>query len=311
MKKVLIIFIIVVLAGVALFVYNMPEKKKTSKKNEDKVIEDVEEESVTSPTFYKICDDDSCIYLLGSIHLGDKNINKISDKIIEAYKESDKIAVEVNITSADIDINDLYGDVGNRIDDIDDDELKEELASFLKKKLLINYDQIKDFKTGYISILIESIAYMKSGLTEDGIDSYFIKLAKEDNKEIISLETLEDQLNILLNNSNEFYKKQIKEAMDNYDESITELKKIYKAYVNGDTEKLKEYLEVNTEELSGEELDYINKLYFNRNDMMTAKVEEFLANNENVFVTVGAAHVITSKGIVEQLKDKYKVELIN
>ncbi len=56
--------------------------------------------------------------------------------------------------------------------------------------------------------------------------------------------------------------------------------------------------------------NYINGMYTSRNNMMTNKVKEFLANNQNVLVAVGAAHVVMDDGIIDQLSKDYKVERI-
>ena len=43
---------------------------------------------------------------------------------------------------------------------------------------------------------------------------------------------------------------------------------------------------------------------------MASRVEEFLANNDKVFMVVGSAHVIGNNGIIEILSDKYKISIV-
>jgi len=51
------------------------------------------------------------------------------------------------------------------------------------------------------------------------------------------------------------------------------------------------------------------KLLYERNRNMSARIEEFLRTKDSYFVVVGAGHLIGNKGIVETLRRKgYVVE---
>lgn len=53
------------------------------------------------------------------------------------------------------------------------------------------------------------------------------------------------------------------------------------------------------------------KLLDDRNVAMTGKMDEYLKGKEQVFVVVGAAHLIGENGIAKQLRDKgYKVDQV-
>jgi uncharacterized protein YbaP (TraB family) len=53
----------------------------------------------------------------------------------------------------------------------------------------------------------------------------------------------------------------------------------------------------------------LKKLFDERNDKMTSKIEGYLKSNGTYFVIVGAGHLVGKKGIVELLKSKgYGVE---
>ncbi len=51
------------------------------------------------------------------------------------------------------------------------------------------------------------------------------------------------------------------------------------------------------------------KLVYQRNRRMTAKIEDLLRSKDTCFIVVGAGHLVGKKGIVELLKTKgYSVE---
>lgn len=298
MKKKIIISIITIFIIVTMIIIIIkPNKEKK------------QEEFTYTPLLYKICDDDSCIYLLGSIHIGDGRVDKFSDIIINSYKESESLVVEVDTSDVEINLEDYMLENGT-IEDLISNDLKEKLIDFSNNHPLFIYDTMKYMKLGYIVDYLSLLAFMENGYNQLGVDSYFINQAKEDNKKIISLETLELQMDLLLGQSNELYIKEIEDVVDNYEELKNTSNELYNAYINSDIEKLKKLLEEDNNYETEEEEMYSKAVFDDRNINMSKKVEEFLANNEKVFMTVGSAHVIGNNGIIDQLKNKYKISII-
>ena len=261
------------------------------------------------PITYEICDDDSCIYLLGSMHLGDDRITKIDDKIIDLYNKSEILAVEVDADISDIDITSLM--LNGSIDEIISPELNEKLINFSYDHALFNYDTLKYMKLGYIYDYLSLLPYMEVGYMTEGVDSYLISLAHKNNKKIVSLETIDEQLNLLLGYSDSFYIRQIETVIDNYELAKSESMNLYELYINSNYDGLKNMIDLSSGLGIDEEENEFNKaMYQDRNILMKNKVIEFLDNNDSVFMAVGCAHVIGKDGIIELLKDNYKITRI-
>jgi len=302
----LIISIVAIIEVLIFFVFNNNKNKTTDKKENNS-----QENFTYTPPLYKICDNDSCVHVMGTIHLGDSKVNKLSKKTLDIYNNSDKLAVEVDITNESININDYIAEPGKSIDDLASSELKEKLKSFEKTNSMFIYNTLKIYKPSFISEYISSLLYIDAGYTESGVDSYLLDLAHKENKPIISLETMEEQEEFLYGYSDDFYLNQIDTLIDQYSIGKTAIILLYQSYINGNIDTLKETIDNDIDDNNSEEYkQYINALYTERNNKMTNKVKEFLANNENVLVAVGSAHVIADDGIVEQLKNDYKIERI-
>ena len=286
MKKIIIVMIILILSIIFYVIFRHKEYGYT-------------------PIMYEICDDDSCIYLLGSMHLGDDRINKLSNIVRKAYSKSDKIAVELNVNSVNINISD-YIDTNNEISE----ELNNKLIDFSNNHILFPYDVLKNMKLGYIYDYISLLPYLENGYNTEGLDNYFINLAEEDNKEIIELETYDEQLSLLFGYSNEFYSKQLEEVINNYDDIKDLSIKLYEAYLNSDINELKKLIDEDSISNTEEEERYLKAMYDDRNSKMSKKIEEFLDKDEKVFMIVGCAHVIGNNGIVELLNNKYKISIV-
>ena len=81
--------------------------------------------------------------------------------------------------------------------------------------------------------------------------------------------------------------------------------RMQKAFFDGDAAEMQKLIE---ESKTGSDA-MTKKLVDDRNVVMTGSLEKYLKGKEQVFVVVGAAHVVGPKGIVQLLRDhKYKVE---
>lgn len=307
MKKRYIVFLIVIILAcltIFLIINSKPKEKEP----------EPEKEFSYTPLLYKICDNDSCMHLLGSIHVGDDRVTKFNNIITDTYKKSDYLAVEVDTTDISVDENMFLLPSSKTIDDLVSDEVKQKLIDFSSKHLLFPYDSLKAFSLGYIQNYISLLPAIESSLLSGGVDEYFLKMAHEDGKEIISLETYESQLAFFTDYSDDFYIKQIVYAIDNYDEQKKMMKELYETYLTGDKEKIEKILDEEVEdesELTAEEERYNQAMIYDRNEAMTEKVENFLSENKKVFMVVGEAHVLGEDGIIDLLEDKdYKISIV-
>lgn len=303
MKKRYVLFatiIICVCLVIFLIINNKP-------KNEEK-----DKEFSYTPLTYKICDNDSCIHLMGSIHVGDDRVTKFNKNITDIYKRSDYLAVEVDTTDIYVDTN-MFLLTSGTIDDLIDDSIKEKLANFSVEHILFPYDNLKTFTLGYLQNYISLLPAIESNLTSGGVDEYFLKIAHEDNKNIISLETYESQIAFFTDYSNDFYISQIEYAIDNYDEEKQLMKDLYEAYLTGDKDEIEKILDAEDEdmEMTEEEERYNKAMLYDRNEVMTEKVREFLNENKNVFMIVGEAHVLGEGGIIDLLQNEnYAISIV-
>lgn len=295
-------------------------QKKEIEKDEKPNVEN------TTPLFYKISkkDSDISIYLLGSIHAADKGIYPLNDTIMSAYNKSDYLAVEVDTVAltSDFDLQVslaqkmLYTD-GTTIKDHIGEELYNKMVAKLKEKGSYNsmYD---NYKPAFFESLFENAIIVDADMDANaGIDMHFLKLAKKDNKNILEIETAESQYDLLLSNPIELDKMMLEGYVENYDESITEMKDLYSAWKNGNANELEqELMPTSSEGLSPEEIEmienYNDALINNRNYIMADALEKYFSEEKNVFCVVGVGHVVGNQGIISLMEQRgYNIEKLN
>ena len=148
---------------------------------------------------------------------------------------------------------------------------------------------------------------------ENGIDTHLIYLAKQANKEVMEIESLEFQFNLLGSFSDTIQAIQLKSTLEDIESAEDTMKKMFNAWETGDTKAMEEIMLNKPENLTDIEKEsyreYEKLLFDDRNNSMTEKAEEYLKSNKTVFFVVGSGHMIGDTGIVNQLINKgYRVK---
>ena len=125
---------------------------------------------------------------------------------------------------------------------------------------------------------------------------------------IDELETMESQLSIFAEASEEEQQSMLASILKKGDKTKDMIKRTQAAYVAGDPDALQKVMD-EQDDVGSKNLE--KKLLDDRNVIMTGKMEEYLKGKDPIFVVVGAAHIIGDKGIAKQLRDKgYKVDQV-
>lgn len=261
--------------------------------------------------FYEVKNGDSNVYLLGSVHVGNSDMYPLHGTIKEAYSNSDYLAVEVDINNLNpmemmqfISEKGVYQD-GSTLKDHIESDLYDELITLLLKNGMPE-EEIAMFKPWLIADMVESILIEQYGYSFDlGIDQYFLTKAAEDNKEIISLETLEDQLSLFTILSAESQEESLRSTLFEQEENKEMLENLVIQWIKGDIDSLSELREIDDDE-PADLLDFHYALTDERDKEMAEKIDQFLRSEkgETYFVVVGALHLVGENSIVDLLRSK-------
>lgn len=289
-------------------------------------LDEVEKAVEYTPLLYKVTDpeDGSIIWLFGSIHLGVEGMIPLPDYVMDAYNSSKALAVECNIREGENDIAlqtellsyMVYGD-GSTISDHIPKELYDKAVEIFKENN--SYNKFFDY---YMPVLwqsfIEQLVYENAGLSSDyGIDGNLLDMAIAEGKEILEVESLEFQYSMLADFSPELQTYLLEDAVESYynEETNQDLAEIVDSWCAGDEAAIIESNETDLNELTKYELvlfeEFNNAMIVDRNINMAQYAENALINDEEIFICVGAAHVVGEGAMADLLeKSGYKVEII-
>lgn len=267
--------------------------------------------------FWQVTSDTATVYLLGSIHFADKSFYPLRQEIENAFSRCEYLVVELDVNKVDAEIYNsllsqkgVYKD-GKTIKDVISNETWLQLQKRLDQ-LNINYDVIKNYRPGVLVLTLTAMQVMHMGFDPQlGIDVHFLLEATRQAKNIIELETLEQQINLFLNiPDGELL---LKESLYSLDESELMMANMVSYWKYGDETQMNKLLFEDAIEDYPAFSEIYDRLFYERNEQMTLKIDAMLkqkaAGKTFYFVVVGAGHLIGEKGIVNSLKEKgYEVK---
>lgn len=264
--------------------------------------------------------DGNSIYLMGSIHMGDSDVNYMPDYITSAYALSDSIAVEADI-SVYLDNSAKALELMSLIRYDDGTTIKDHISEETYNKAVERltafnmYSPLYDtFKAYMWQSLLTNTFKDTSGLdVYHGVDYMFLKKAQADNKDIIEIESMEEQIELFGSYSDELTDLILSQMLeDNYAEYASASERaLYEAWKQG---KLDEALLYSTNFSDTDNIsdplyqEYFEKMIYTRNRTMADAAEQYIESGQKVFVLVGAFHYVGNKGIISLLEnDGYTV----
>lgn len=287
--------------------------------------EPVQTASIT-PAFYKVTDDEGhTVWLMGSIHVGLPSFYPLPAYITDAYKNADALVVECDVVAFSSNLSQqlqalqgmMYHD-GSTIGDHLPEELYTYAVEILKEQR--QYSSALDVYTPiFWSSAIDNYLTAQMGFdSELGIDMYFLNDAYDTGKEILEIESVEFQYDMLGGFPEQLQVLMLEGSVYNYenpDEAKEQLQALVDAWALGDPEGLYALLSEEGEFESEEERElyeiYNDEMIVKRNRNMADYAEEALASGKEVFICVGAAHVVGEGAMADLLQQRgYTVELI-
>lgn len=302
-----------------------PTTEPTTDPTTDPTTAPAEDNSI-SPLLYKVTDaEGNTAWLFGSIHVGQEYFYPLPDYVTNAYENSDALAVEADTVAFASDLEAqtqammqlIYLD-GTSISDHIPQDLYTQAVEVMTECGL--YASAIDLYYPVLwSNLIESAQLGSLGADgELGIDTHFLNNAHETGKEIQEVESADFQYGMMAGYSEALQIELLESALysyENADEAKTELFELMEAWAGGDADALSALVndapEFETDEEALLYTEYTDAMFTQRNITMADFAEAALTSGKEVFICVGAAHVVGPGAMADLLTQRgYTVELI-
>ena len=166
-------------------------------------------------------------------------------------------------------------------------------------------EQYQIFKPALFLTMLTALEMNRIGADpQKGVDYFFKEKALQDGKATGSLETIDQQLKLLLSMDESMGSDQIIESIDEFKQIEEELGEYLTVWRKGD--------EVRMDELFIKDFKNYRELYqtliVDRNNKWITDITSYLNGSVNTMIVVGAAHLVGPDGLVNLLCNRgYKV----
>lgn len=238
-------------------------------------------------------------YLYGTIHVICKDDFVMTEATKKKFSETQQVYLEIDMDDPKMMpdmMKSMYMTDGSTIKTLLSEPDYQKVSQFFKDTLKMNIgtmDKMKPFVLSSMSI---------TKLLSCPVQSYeetFMKMAKTENKEILGLETIQDQFGAI---DKMGMKKQadimLVKLVENWNDGKQEIKQLITDYKNQDVEALL----ADMEKSKSMDADFENDLLVTRNQNWIPKIQQ-ITKEKPTFFAVGAGHLGGKKGVIALLRD--------
>ena len=262
--------------------------------------------ATAAPAMWKLADDDTTIYILGTFHLLPADHEWRDERIDVAIAEASELVLETDIDPSDpMAIAPLIQELGLTpgqapiLDRVPEDK-RDALTAAMQETGMpaAMFDMMDSWFAGFTLI---GVQIQKAGLTADaGVEHDLRTAFLAAGKSIGELETPREQLSYMDNLSQEAQNKLLVDALDDSGEMVEMLNEMLAAWTAGDIDAIAATF--NEDYADSEEM--MQALLYTRNAKWVDKLEARLAEPGTILVAVGAGHLAGEDSVIDMLEDE-------
>lgn len=255
---------------------------------------------------WKVSKGDNEVFIAGTVHILPPSQFPLPSEFDQAYQQADSIVLEAKLPDPTDQkaqmamIQKLSYPAGEKLSQVISESTYQKLAQHFTE-LGVNLDELNGFKPGFILSIMTAMAAQKAQFAGEGVDAYFAKQAKKDNKKTAYLETTEFQINMLANMGKGTEDKFIQDTIEEMSEFKTLFKKILVAWRAGDMNAIDELI---IQEAQSQDPQSYQTLFVERNHNWIPQIEALFNNKEKELVLVGAGHLAGKDSVLALLRAK-------
>ncbi|MCR6654035.1 MAG: TraB/GumN family protein [Cellvibrionaceae bacterium] len=262
----------------------------------------------SSPAFWEVRKGESTVFLMGSMHFGRPDFYPLPGSIEEAFINSARLVVEVNLLGLRSDAPQIiFKHAGLPPRTTLKDVLSATTYELLQERAELNkvpFSAFQRFQPWYVTLMLVEAEIRKTSLQQQlGVDLYFLRRGQSLGKAIEELETFDSQLSLFSGFSFEDQERFLRQTLDDLQNGQSYLSSMADAWVVGDVDLLAKTL-IEPFRAQKDTRVLFETMFTRRNIKMAASVDNYLKLGGNTFLVVGIGHMVGSDGIVELLRSK-------
>ena len=258
--------------------------------------------------------DGNKLFLAGTVHVLREADYPLPAAFEQAYRQSQSLAFEIDIDQTRSPqfiqrmANAFKLPEGVGIEQLLSPETLQRLALHLRSNGL-SLQQFKGLKPSMIATTLTMFELRKLGAAHEGVDTFYQRKATEDGKQVLALESAEEQIVYLSKMGDGHEDLMIQQTLDDVDSLAGQFQDMLTAWRQGDNKMLQKLF---VDSLQRDFAPLYQELLVERNHNWLPQLLQYLDTPATEMVLVGSAHLVGEDGLLQMLESKgYRVSQLD
>ena len=262
----------------------------------------MEEAIGTGPALWKVADEDTTIYIFGTVHALPSDVDWKSGPVQTALNSADSLVTEIDMTPESMAAMGpmIMGKAmlpeGQTLRGLMNDDQRTRYEAGLAK-MGIPAEALDRFEPWFAAVNVAQVMLQKAGFSGDAGVEKLLEAAVPTDTKRVALETVEFQISIFDEQPMDQQIPYLLQAVEMPEEGVAVLKKIVEEWAEGDVDDLGALLMQAT--AATPELN--ERLFFQRNANWAVWIDDRLDAPGTAFMAVGAGHLAGERSVQDYL----------
>jgi len=243
------------------------------------------------PFFWKVRN--RPVHFLGSLHFGPPGGFILPSSVLSVVKEASTITFEIPFDGP-LDPSPLFRNSGSLEDDLSP------LHWSILTKMLANTENLNRYRLEALFLLLAPLPYQARGLIGKGLDPMLFDWARANSKRILTLETRQEQIAIILKECGDEISKHLARCIDAPSLPLTRVDQVLAAMTSGDEGELAALKETAFADLPRKAVH----LFTERDVKWVPAFEAQCDSRDPALIIVGALHFAEPGGMLSLLRGR-------
>ena len=256
----------------------------------------------TGPALWQVADEDTTIYLFGTVHALRPGLAWLTDDVSAALAASDEVVTEVDMSAMEAEMvkqmpKAMLADGGNLRELMTDDNRTQYEAAMTKLGLPV--EAFDPFEPWFAAMTLQMLPLMQQGYDPaEGVEMILLGKASPEATRG-ALETMDYQIDVFDGLPMETQLAYLDQSVEQSDELVPMLDEMVASWMSGDADALGSMM---AESLPDRTL--YDRLLTTRNENWAAWIEDRMEQPGTVFIAVGAGHLGGADSVQVKLAER-------
>jgi len=258
------------------------------------------------PAAWHVRGENADLWLLGSVHYLRDQDYPLPAVVDDLYRRADTLVMELDLD--DLDLLAVQGSFmmagvlpeSSSLRNVVDPEIYD-LTATRAAELGLPITLLERLEPWLVALTLTDMGMSKLGYqANQGLEQYFLRRAQADGKEVLGLESLDDQIGIFDALSWEDQEALLMQSLTDLQAPDENMTRLLDAWRDGSLDELAEELRADFEDLPDLEIALVSA----RNQRWIGELEQLLRDGGSYLVVVGALHLVGEDSVVELLAER-------